>query len=277
MKRFKKIYIEITNACNLSCSFCSKTKRKIEYMSPKDFKEVLSKIKDYTDYIYLHVKGEPLLHPNLDEILSICDKEKINVQITTNGTLLKDKKDILLKHNIRQINISLHSENDIPTYFEDVFDTCNELSNKSYICYRIWTLKDNKFSKKSTNIVNKLIDYYKLSPDIVDKIYTKKDINLSKNIFLSKSNIFDWPDKDRKESTDGFCLGLNTHIGVLVDGTVIPCCLDGDGIINLGNIFTESVDEILNKELTKNIIDNFKKNKAYHPLCKKCTYKNKFK
>lgn len=274
---FKKIYIEITNACNLNCSFCSPINRKIDYMSPKDFKEVLSKIKGYTDYIYLHVKGEPLLHPNLDEILNICDKEKINVQITTNGTLLKDKKDILLKHNIRQINISLHSENDIPTYFEDVFNTCNSLSNKSYICYRIWTLKDNKFSEKSTNIVNKLIDYYKLSPDIVDKIYIKKDITLSKNIYLSKSNIFDWPDKDRKESTDGFCLGLNTHIGVLVDGTVIPCCLDGDGIINLGNIFTESVYEILNKELTKSIIDNFKNNKAYHELCKKCTYKNKFK
>ena len=274
---FKKIYIEITNACNLNCSFCSPINRKIDYMSPNNFKEVLSKIEGYTDYIYLHVKGEPLLHPNLDEILDICDKKGINVQITTNGTLLKDRKDILLKHNIRQINISLHSENNIKTYFEDVFNTCNKLSKKSYICYRIWTLKDNKFSKKSTNIVNKLIDYYKLSPDIVDKIYTKKDITLSKNIYLSKSNIFDWPDKDRKESTDGFCLGLNTHIGVLVDGTVIPCCLDGDGIINLGNIFTESVDEILNKELTKNIINGFKNNKAYHELCKKCTYKNKFK
>ena len=113
MKKFKKIYIEITNACNLSCSFCPKTKRKIEYMSPNNFKDVIDKIKDYTDYIYLHVKGEPLLHPNLDEILSICDKENIKVQIPTNGTMLKDKKDILQKHNIRQINISLHSENEI--------------------------------------------------------------------------------------------------------------------------------------------------------------------
>ncbi len=136
-KRFSKIYVEITNYCNLACSFCSKDNREKREMSVEEFELVISKIKDYTDSIYLHVKGEPLLHSKLDEILTICDNNKMNVRITTNGTLLVQKKDILLKHNIKQINVSLHSENNNPHYFEDVFNTCDELSNKCAVIYRI--------------------------------------------------------------------------------------------------------------------------------------------
>ena len=110
-KRFSKIYVEITNNCNLNCSFCSKDNLPKKEMSVDEFRIVIDKIKDYTDNIYLHVKGEPLLHSHLDEILTICDNIGINVRITTNGTLLSKKKDILLKHNIKQINVSLHSEN----------------------------------------------------------------------------------------------------------------------------------------------------------------------
>ena len=94
MNKFKKIYIEITNKCNLACSFCSIDHREKKEMSVNEFSEVIAKVKDYTDSIYLHVKGEPLLHSHLDEILDVCDKNNINVRITTNGTLLKKKKNI---------------------------------------------------------------------------------------------------------------------------------------------------------------------------------------
>ena len=153
-KRFTRIYVEITNYCNLSCSFCSRDKRDKREMSVDEFRDVVIKIKDYIENIYLHVKGEPLLHSHLDEILSICDEYNLNVKLTTNGTLLLKKKDILLKHNIKQINISLHCENNMEDYFESVFKASDELCKKITIIYRIWTLPTLDLDKISTVIVD---------------------------------------------------------------------------------------------------------------------------
>lgn len=275
--KFKKIYVEITNKCNLNCSFCNNNKRDKKFMSVTEFERVIEKIKSYTNYIYLHVKGEPLLHPEIDKILSICDDNNIKVNITTNGTLLKQRKEILNNHNcVRQLNISLHSENEIPTYFGDIFDTCKELSQKMYISYRFWTLKDYKLDEKSTETVNKIIDFYKISTEMVEKLYNAPSIKIDFNTYVDKENLFEWPTLNKKEETHGFCYGLKTHIGILVDGTVIPCCLDGEGIINLGNIFNESLEAILKKERTISIIEGFRNNKCVEQLCLKCPFKNKF-
>ena len=184
-KRFKKIYVEITNRCNLNCSFCGVNKRKYNDMSLEEFQSVVEKIKAYTDYIYLHVKGEPLLHPFLDDILTICDNSLLKVNITTNGVFLKEKKDILLNHpSVRQINISLHSENNKSSYFDDIFSSCKILASKMFISYRIWDLNNLSMNKKSTGIVNKIISSYNLSPAIVDKIYHDKDIKIASNTFV---------------------------------------------------------------------------------------------
>ena len=96
--KFKKIYVEITNKCNLNCSFCSKLKRELKTMSKDEFKHVISEIKPYTDYIYLHLKGEPLIHPDLEDILKIAKENNIIVNITTNGTKLSDTLDIIKKY-----------------------------------------------------------------------------------------------------------------------------------------------------------------------------------
>ncbi len=270
-KRFKKIYVEITNKCNLNCSFCSEIKKQKKEMTVNDFKIIISKIKDYTDYIYLHIKGEPLLHSKLDELLSICDDNKIHVNITTNGTLLKERKDILLNHkSIRQINISLHSENNKNNYFKDVFNTCDELSKNIYINYRLWTLTDLKLNKESTIIVDKIKKHYKKSTDIVD------NYKIDKNIFIDFNNIFVWPDESLGLNINAKCYGLIDQLGILVDGTVVPCCLDSNGIINLGNIFIEDLDELLNTSFVKDIIKGFKENKSNCKLCRNCNFRNRF-
>lgn len=276
-RRFKKIYVEITNRCNLKCSFCSKLDREIKEMSLEDFKTVISKIKPFTDYIYLHVKGEPLLHSRLDDILSICDKENIQVNITTNGTLLKDKLNILSSHaSIRQINVSLHSENNFKDYFENIFDACDKLSEKIYISYRIWNLDELHLDEKSTTIVDKIINHYKLPTKVVDKLKKDKDTTISNNIFVNKDNLFTWPDSFSNYDLDGKCYGLNTHIGILVDGTIIPCCLDGNGQINLGNIFKNNLEDVLNSKKVLDMINGFKNGKSICQLCKNCNFRNRF-
>ena len=276
-KRFKKIYVEITNICNLKCSFCGSSKLPPRSMSIDEFKNVIKKIKPYTGYIYLHVKGEPLLYKDLNEALNICDREQIKVNITTNGTLLKEKYNILNNHiSIRQINISLHSENDYVNYFDDVFETCKLLSTEMFISYRIWTLNNYKLDKKSTDIVNKIINYYKLDQGICEKLRNDNSIKIDINTFVNKENLFIWPEDYNGDSINSFCYGLDSHIGILSNGVVVPCCLDSTGEINLGNIFEEDLSEILNKKLVKDIIDGFKNNKSYCDLCKKCNFRNRF-
>jgi len=274
--KFSKIYIEITNYCNLNCSFCSKDSRKKQEMSISNFKNIIKEIKPYTNSIYLHVKGEPLLHSKIDEILTICDENNLNVRITTNGTLLKNKKEILSKHKIKQINISLHSENSFVNYFDDVFNTSDKLSKKTTIIYRIWTLQNLKLNEISTNIVNKLKKHYNLSTEIVDKIINEKNIKIDNNIYLDKDFEFKWPILSKLNEVKGTCLGTRSHIAILVNGDVVPCCLDSNGEIKLGNIFEKSLTEILNDKLFQSIKIGFQNNKVIAPLCKNCSFRKRF-
>lgn len=272
-KRFKKVYVEITNHCNLRCSFCSKTKRKLNEMTLYDFEKVLQRIKDYTDYIYLHVLGEPLLHSDFDNILSLCDEYLIKVNITTNGTLLKKRLDVLKKHFcVRQVNISLHCEGKNDKYFDEVFESCDELCGKVYINYRLWTLNDGVLDEESTDIVENIVKHYELSTDIVEKIKKEKQIKICTNIFVDKNNLFVWPSMDKIVDNCGFCYALSTHVAILVNGDVVPCCLDSEGDIVLGNIFEKDLKEILNSERATKMLEGFRSNQKIEELCKHCHF-----
>ncbi len=274
MKKFKKIYIEITNICNLSCSFCSKTNRIKEFISLKRMEEILTKIDPYTDYIYLHVKGEPLLHPQLRQILDLCSKYHKQVNITTNGTLLKDRCEILKHPAIRQINLSLHSENQKENYLEEIFETVDILKDK-IIIYRFWTMDDNQLNQKSTKIVEKIISYYQLSPEFVEKVKSENHIKIRENLYIDKKNEFIWPNIENKYLNDkGYCYALKDQLAILVDGTVVPCCLDSDGIILLGNIYQQTLEEIINSSRYQKMRQAFCNRKVVENLCQHCSFKD---
>ena len=119
--RFKKIYLEISNVCNLDCSFCHKTKRSPRIMKRDELELILRKIRPYTEYLYFHLMGEPLCHPDLEHFLSLAEKYAFKVIITTNGVLLNEKKDILFSSPaLHKINVPLHAfeANDLPIPFE---------------------------------------------------------------------------------------------------------------------------------------------------------------
>ena len=276
MKKYKKIYIEITNNCNLNCSFCPKTKRAKEYMSIENYEEILKKINNYTDYTYLHVKGEPLLHPKIIDIIKLSEKYNLKVNLTTNATLFpKYAKELGTCTNLNKINFSLHSENNIPNYCEKIFDNIKYLSQKTTVIYRLWTLKNNKLDKKSTEIVNKIKEYYNLSTETVEEIINKKNIKIQSTIYVDKDNEFTWP-KITDYKSEGYCYALKTHIAILVDGTVVPCCLDENGQIPLGNIFNNTLEEIINSDKYQRIKKSFQDRKPCEELCKSCTFKEHF-
>lgn len=276
MKKYKRIYIEITNICNLSCPFCSIDNRKKKAISLENMEEILKKIDKYTDYIYLHVKGEPLIHRKLKEILDLCSKYNKKVNITTNGTLLKEKEDILGHSAINKINISLHSENNKTNYLEDIFSTVDKLKEKTII-YRFWTMNNGKLNIKSTELVDKIIVYYKLSPETVEKLKKETNIKLRENLYVDKQEEFIWPSLENKYcSESGYCYGTKNQLAILVDGTVIPCCLDSNGLINLGNIYKESLEEIIYSDRYKRMEHGFSNRNVTEELCKHCSYKERF-
>lgn len=264
-KRFKKIYLEITNSCNLNCDFCIKNGRTIKYINIDEFKIVLDKIKDYTDYLYFHVLGEPILHPNINELIDIASIN-FKVNITTNGYLIDRIKN---NKNIRQINISLHSFNSrygikLKDYLDNIFNTIDILvKNNTYISLRLWVK-----SKYNNDIVDYINNRYNSNID-----YNLNNNKVSKNIFIDKFHEFIWPDMDNNyNNANGTCYGLIDHIGILVDGTIIPCCLDSEGVIKLGNIYKDNIEDILKSDRVVNMINGFKNNKKCEELCNHCHF-----
>lgn len=276
MTKFRKIYIEITNNCNLKCSFCSEVTRTRKFMGIQEFELILNKIKDYTDYIYLHVKGEPLLHPNIIEFLELADKYNLKVNLTTNGTLFpKLAKELGKSPSLNKINFSLHSENNIDNYCENIFESVKYLSDKTTKIYRLWTLKNNCLDDKSTTIVDKIKKYYNLSIETVEKIKNENNIKISSTIYVDKDNEFQWPTITSHKSC-GYCFALKTQIAILVDGTVTPCCLDSNGEINLGNIFNQELSEIIESDKYQKLKRSFQDRNPSEELCKSCTFKERF-
>lgn len=282
-KRFSKIYVEITNMCNLNCSFCSKTKRHLKHMNISEFEEVCKKISKYTNLITLHVKGEPLLHPNFEEILNVCYKHFLQVNITTNGTLIDRTLDIILKSRaIRQINFSLHSaeQNGISEkeYIEKIFNATDEIHNKTgiIISYRLWNLENLEKNLVNLEILKMLGKHYKIE-NIVELAQKNNFLECDKNVFLNQDLEFEWPDIEGKKLSDfGKCYGLRNQIAILSNGDVVPCCLDSEGNILLGNIFKNSLEEILEFQKSKDIIKGFQSGRLVEDLCKKCGYIKKF-
>ena len=263
--KFKKIYVEVTNICNLNCDFCIKNKRKEKFIELDDFKLLLDKVKDYTGYLYFHILGEPLMHPNINKLIDIASTN-FKINITTNGYLIDRIKN---NKNIRQLNISMHSFSDkynIPLnkYLDNIFDSVEELiKNNAYISLRMWV--KNKYNKDMINYINNRY-HTNIKEDI-------KNITIKDKLYINNFHEFIWPDLNNNYySEEGTCYGLTDHIGILVDGTIVPCCLDTQGIINLGNIYKEKIEDIMNQDRVKNMITNFKNHKKCEELCKHCKF-----
>ena len=290
VKKFKKFYLEITSVCNLSCSFCPPTKRQKQFISVEDFSKRLDQIKPYTDYIYLHVKGEPLLHPNLDQLLDLSHKKGFKVNITTNGTLInKNKKKLLNKPALRQMNFSLHSfdgnigSKDKEVYVRSILSFANEVTNQSevIVSLRLWNItQDNstnteiKGNRELLEIIEKEFD---LDYKIEEKVVLGSGLKIADRIFINQDYEFQWPALHEEEDDGkGFCYGMRNQAGILTNGTVIPCCLDGEGVINLGNINDNSFSDIIQMDRAKNLIEGFSRREAIEELCRKCGYRKRF-
>lgn len=276
-KRFRKIYLEISNVCNLHCQFCPGTKRKPCIMTEDQFAELLPKLRPWSDYLYFHLMGEPLCHPNLEGFLELAGNAGFKVILTTNGTLLYKQQQILLAApGLHKVNISLHAfeANDLSISFSDYIQQCLAFGQAAHgqklVVYRLW-------NHGGADALNEQI--LQAMETAFPKPWTEepRGIRLSDRVYLEYGDKFDWPDLQAKDGGEQvFCYGLRDQIGILCDGTVVPCCLDHNGDIPLGNLFAQPMDEILASPRAMAIYEGFGRKKAAEALCRKCGYARRF-
>lgn len=245
-------------------------------MTTAEFTHIIDKLKNHTKYLYYHLMGEPLTHPNLFEFIKLANDKGFKSIITTNGTLLSERGEELLSAGVHKVNVSLHSfENDdeesLARYVSEIASFANRaIKYNTIVVFRLWNKGvDGGINDRSLKILK---EYF---PN--DWAENARGVKIRDNIYLEWGERFEWPDINEKIKGERFfCYGLKDQFGILVDGTVVPCCLDSDGVIALGNVFENDLTDILNSNRVKAIVECFRQGKASEELCKRCGYAQRF-
>ena len=273
----RKVYVEISNICNLSCAFCPGTGRAQRILSPAEFRTITDRLKGHTSYLYFHLMGEPLLHPQLEELLRIAGEGGFRVMITTNATLLPERGQLLLASAaVHKVNLSLQSfeanaGGSLEAYLEGCVDFVKKAASRGILCeFRLWN--QGGLESRNREILELLARSF---PGPWGQ--SRNGQQLSERVWLDPGERFDWPDLSLEEQDRPlFCYGLRDQIGVLCDGTVVPCCLDHEGDIPLGNLLRQPLEEILESPRAKSIYKGFSRREAVEPLCRRCGYARRF-
>lgn len=283
MRQLKKAYLEITNLCNLNCAFCPGTRRPQGFLAPEDFRSFGEKLRPHTEYLYLHLMGEPLLHPRLEELLAHGEELGFKVMITTNGTLL-DRQGALLWRSpaVEKVSISLHSfEGSGGQGLEDYLEQCVRFARRAAgagkrCALRLWNLDgaDTRGANRRNGEILSALERAFPRPWREGR----RGTTLASNVFLEWGEKFDWPDLSVPPSDrPAFCYGLRDQVGVLWDGTVVPCCLDHEGDVTLGSLRTQTLEEILNSPRAQAIYNGFSQGRASEALCRRCGFARRFR
>ncbi len=273
--RFTRVYLEITNQCNLHCGFCPGTERQPRFLSPREADTLLRKLRGRTQWLCFHLMGEPLLHPQLDQLLSLADGYNYYVNLATNGVLLPRAGDMLLDSPaLRRVNLSLQAweGNGCAWNVNNYVNSCASFAKRAAargvtVSLRLWNGAATGNEAVRAALRGAFPGPWRTA---------QRNTVLAERIFLEEAERFDWPDADGPERAATFCRGLRDHIGVLCDGTVVPCCLDSEGTIALGNLFTEELDDILQTPRARALYDGFSRRIPAEALCRRCGYAERF-
>ena len=273
---YARVYVEITNICNMACSFCHGHSRMPRRMSEEEFSRVLDALDGHTKFVYYHLMGEPLTHPDLPKFLGMAKERGFRSVITTNGTLLGKRKDEIIAAAPHKVSISVHSFEDgsdhaFDTYLANITDFADAASRAGIIVvFRLW-------NKGFDDGRNARIEAFLRERFDGEWTENTRGIRIRDKLHLEWGDRFIWPDKDAPDGgNEVFCYGLGDHFGILADGSVVPCCMDSDGIITLGNVFKQPLSDILASPRARAMIDGFACRCAFEDLCRRCAYARRF-
>ena len=267
-----RCYLEITNICNLDCLFCPKTAREKRSLTPQEFDLLTDKLRGKIKFLYFHLMGEPLLHRHLPEFIVTAREKGFIPVLTTNGTLLS-RAQAVMDARPHKVQVSLHShegngKENPEVYVGDVMRFSLEAAAKGIIMVlRLWN--QGGYDKENGRLLDIVAEY---APR--PWVQRHDGWRIAENIYIEYGRKFEWPEDGSPGNgeEEAFCYALRNQIGVLVDGTVVPCCLDSAGAVNLGNLFEQELDEVLASPRARAIYDGFTKHKAVEPLCRRCGY-----
>ncbi len=282
---YSRAYVEITNTCNMHCSFCHGTKREKKQMTLGEFARIVGNLKGVTEYLYLHILGEPLTHPMLPTFIEYATKSGYKVAITTNGTLLPKLGEALISTGTYKVNISLHSfegesADAQAKYIDGCLDFADKASLAGVLCVlRLWNGLDEADSSYSNIQARNGITLQLLKEHFgSDFTLGARGARIRDKLHIEYGERFEWPDMQADDLGERvFCHGLGDHFGILCDGRVVPCCLDAEGDMTLGNIFEQDIRTILSSDRAENIRLGFEKKRASEELCRRCGYARRFK
>jgi len=280
-KRFRRVYVEITGFCGLSCPFCPPKPRTSSKIPTAQFEQLCSQLTWLTSELSLHLLGDPLSVDDLESYLDIALLHGLNVNITTSGAFIRKHADLIVAHKaIRQINFSLNSyqgfgaKKDFATYIEPILRFCQKSSEKHdrFVNLRLWNGSGNEVDEAfRLQALGSIGEFFS-----VDIGISGGRVRIAPKVIVDFDDYFEWPDIGGDSVKSGFCLGLSDHFGILSDGSMVPCCLDHAGCIRLGDVFTENIVDILDSTRAVAIVDGFANGKAVEELCQKCSYRARF-
>lgn len=282
---YSRAYIEITNVCNMSCSFCHGHSRAPRKMTRNEFERLTDELFGVTEYLYYHIMGEPTTHPELCDFIRLAGAKGFRSVVTTNGTLLDRVGDGLISSGVYKVNISIHSfeenckdehQNYIEKY-EKYIEKCLNFADEAsragaLVILRLWNSGHD--GGRNEDILARMREKFAGS----EWHEVANGARIRHRLHLEYGDRFEWPDMAARDGGDGvFCYGLSDHFGILCDGSVVPCCLDAEGAITLGNAYSEPILSILESERAERIRRGFAEKKACEELCRRCGYARRFK
>ncbi len=282
---FKKVYLEISNICNVQCSFCPVVEKDKKLMDVFEFEAMLKQVAPLAEIVCLHLLGEPLAHPRFSEILEVCERYHTQIDLTTNGILIKRHQERILNARcIRQVNFSLQAfkdnfpERDLDPYLLPLFEfatSAHTLRPELYTNFRLWNQASN--DSDNEDVLLKVESYFNIKINRNIETGAIKSKRIWNRLYLHFDSRFEWPSFSLPhQATHGRCYGTVNHIGIHADGTVVPCCLDKNGAIKLGNAKEQSLHDILASERFVTMRDGFLKGVLVEPFCQHCSFIKRF-
>ncbi len=285
-KRFQKVYVEIGNVCNLSCGFCPEPAREKSLMSRALFERVIAQVAPLAERVCFHLWGEPLAHPDFAAFVDVCAAHAVPVELTTNGVLLDAvRADALLRPAVAQVNFSVHSfaanfpDGDIGPYLEKIFAFTRralDVRPDLYVNYRLWNLEEPD-SSRNDGVFARVERAFGVALNRNVDVRRSKARRVRGRVSLHFDSRFDWPSLDAPVRAErGTCRALSRQLGVLSDGTVVPCCLDKEGKLPLGDARLQPLEEVLAGERARRMAEGFRRGRLVEELCRRCTFVARF-
>ena len=291
----KSVYIEITNVCNLHCSFCpcgTQSQGDRTFMDSKLFDDCITGAQEIgATSVYFHVLGEPTLHPGFAHYLKKLEQTPLKLTLTTNGTTIERVgRQILASPAVRQVNFSTHAYAELPRetaerHLQNVLDFCRIATIERpelYINLRLWNVGAEEATPWNSYMLGRIRETFGVDVTPGHFCSRHKSFNITGRLYLHEDTRFEWPKpnekvENRDERIAGTCRALDTHVAILHDGRVVACCLDHSGQITLGHIAEQTLSEILQTPLVCELREGFAQHELRHPFCQNCSFCKRFK